>query len=199
MRVFAAKGYESTSLTDLERAMGINRVSMYATFGNKEALFVKAMMRYTDVGSRRFLRHLGMEHARDGFETLLRESVAMFTDPHGHGVCFVTQAPLTSGEISEKTKRFVAERRAGIELMLGRRLQQALDEGELLPHASVQNLARFFAVTILGLALQAQHGATRSELMRVVDVAMGTWPPAPRQPRKRKAAKPPAATTGDAA
>ncbi len=193
MSVFAAKGYESTSLAELERAMGMNRVSVYATFGNKEALFVKAMTRYTEVGSRRFLEHLGMESAREGFEALLRDSVAMFTDPNGHGVCFVTQAPLTGGDVSEGTKRFVADRRDGIELMLGSRLQQALDDGELAAGASVQDLARFFTVTMLGLALQAQHGATQAELMRVVDVAMASWP-APEARHKGGAAQAPAAT-----
>lgn len=176
MRVFAAKGYEATSLSDLERAMGINRVSMYATFGNKEALFVKAMTRYTEVGRQRFLRFLSMERARAGFEALLRDSVAMFTKPQELGVCFVTQAPLAGGAISDETKRFVAERRADIELMLGQRLRQAVAEGELAPNTSVQDLARFFAMTLLGLALQAQHGASRSALMRVIDVAMRAWP-----------------------
>ncbi|GAA0334747.1 TetR/AcrR family transcriptional regulator [Sphingomonas oligophenolica] len=184
MSVFAAKGYESTSLADLEQAMGINRVSMYATFGNKEALFVKAMTRYTEVGSHRFLHYLAAPSARQGFETLLRESVAMFTDPQGHGVCFVTQAPLTGANISAQTKRFVAERRAGIELMLCRRLRQALDEGELAPGTPIEDLARFFATTILGLALQAQHGATQSELLHVAEIAMRTWPPARRRLRK---------------
>src|SRR4051794_41577350 len=46
MKVFWAKGYEGASLPDLEKAMGINRPSMYAAFGNKHELFRKAMKRY---------------------------------------------------------------------------------------------------------------------------------------------------------
>jgi AcrR family transcriptional regulator len=176
MSVFAAKGYEAASLTDLELATGVNRVSLYATFGNKESLFIKAMTRYTEVGSRRLQPHLAMKSAREGFRALLLESVIMFTDPHGPGVCFVTQAPLTNADISEETKRFVAERRDGIQSMLRSRLQQAVEEGELASDAPIQDLARFYAVTIRGLALQAQHGGTRIELERVVDIAMATWP-----------------------
>src|SRR5438105_12548238 len=48
MKIFWRKGYEGTSLPDLTRAMGINRPSLYAAFGNKEALFRKALHRYTE-------------------------------------------------------------------------------------------------------------------------------------------------------
>ena len=49
-RVLKEHGYEGASLADLTRAMGINRPSMYAAFGNKEALFRKALDRYVDQG-----------------------------------------------------------------------------------------------------------------------------------------------------
>ena len=48
MRVFWEQGYEGASLTDLTSAMGITRTSMYAAFGNKEELFLKALQRYTE-------------------------------------------------------------------------------------------------------------------------------------------------------
>lgn len=176
MRVFSSKGYEAASLVDLTEAMGINRVSMYATFGNKEALFVKAMTRYTEMGSRRFTECLSTGTARKGIEKLLRDSVTMFTDAEGHGVCFVTQGPLNNADVSAETQRFVAEKRAKIELMFKQRLDQGVEEGELKPNVSTEDLARFYTVIILGLALQAQHGETREELLRVVDVAMERWP-----------------------
>ena len=48
LQVFWRKGYEGTSLSDLTKAMGINRPSLYAAFGNKEALFRKALDRYAE-------------------------------------------------------------------------------------------------------------------------------------------------------
>ena len=43
VKVFWAKGYEATSMQDLIDAMGIQRGSLYATFGSKQQLFLKSL------------------------------------------------------------------------------------------------------------------------------------------------------------
>src|SRR6185503_15427259 len=55
LEVFWRKGYEGASLPDLTKAMKINRPSLYAAFGNKEALFRKAIDRYVE----RTMAHVG--------------------------------------------------------------------------------------------------------------------------------------------
>lgn len=176
MRVFSEKGYEAASLSDLTSAMGINRFSMYATFGNKEALFVKAMDRFTGGVTSHLDATLAEGTARDSIERMLLESVSVFTAAEGPGLCFVTQAPLTAPEVSEATKQFVAQKRGVVELGLRKRLDRAFQEGELPVDVSTTSLARFYAVMIQGIALQAHHGGTRDELLAVVDVAMAKWP-----------------------
>ena len=172
--VFADKGYEATSLSDLTKAMGINRFSLYATYGNKEALYVKAMERFNQLQSERLVQTLSAPTAKEAMVSLLQDVVEKFTG--GHGSCFVTQAPLTSEEVSESARRRVADMRASVEKLIRHRLERAVKEGELPPKTSAADLARFFAVTIQGFALQAQHGGTREELLRVVDIAMSQWP-----------------------
>ena len=81
MRVFAQKGFEAASLTALTKAMKINRVSMYATFGNKEELFRKAIDLYSRGGAELFAGCLAADTARVGVDRLLRKGVTMFTDP----------------------------------------------------------------------------------------------------------------------
>jgi AcrR family transcriptional regulator len=175
-RVFADKGYEAASLSDLTAAMGINRVSMYSTFGNKEALFRKAMERFTHASGNHLAACLAADSARQAIEKVLREGVKMVTNPDGPGACFVTQGPLTAPDATEETRRYVARKRGDVERALRRRFDRAIDEGELPLTASAEHLARFYAVMIQGLALQAQHGATKEQLLAVVDVAMGHWP-----------------------
>ena len=45
LQVFWRKGYEGASLSDLTKAVGVNRPSLYAAFGDKRALFRKALDR----------------------------------------------------------------------------------------------------------------------------------------------------------
>jgi len=175
-RVFAAKGYEGASLSELTAAMGINRFSMYATFGNKEALFVKARTRYAQILDRRRKEALGASTAREGLERLLREGAAMFTDPAGLGVCFVTQGPLNAPDVSDETKRLLVRNRAAVERVIRERLDQAVGDGELPADTDTRKFARFFCVVIQGMALQARHGATKDDLVEVLEAAMQGWP-----------------------
>jgi len=177
-RVFADKGFEGASLSDLTEAMGINRVSMYATFGNKEALFVKAMNRFSCTSEDRVKSCLSASTAREAVERLLHEGVRMFTSPDGPGVCFVTQGPFEVANASEETRSFMAHKRSGIERMLRGLFEQSIESGKLSRNVSAEQLARFYSVVIQGMALQAQHGGTKEQLESVIEVAMSAWPAA---------------------
>ena len=174
--VFADKGYEAASLTDLTSAMGINRVSMYAAFGNKEALFKKAMERYSTVQAQHVATCLAAPTACEAVESLLRALVTVITGPDGPGTCFVTQPPLTADDTSEETRRYVAHRRGDIQRSLQRRIEQGIKARELPRSVPAEDLARYYALFIQGFALQVQHGVTREELMRAVDIAMTAFP-----------------------
>lgn len=175
-RVFADKGYEGASLSELARAMGINRVSMYSTFGNKEALFRKAMDRYTQASGNHLAACLSAGTAREAIENILRSGVKMHTDPKGPDACFVTQPPPTAAEATEETCRYFERKRGDVERALRRRFERAIEEGELPSSTNAEAFARFYAVLIQGLALQAQHGASEAQLTSVVEVALASWP-----------------------
>jgi hypothetical protein len=115
--------------------------------------------------------------------------VARYTNPEAVGPCFVTQGPLSADDISPEGKRAFEQKRTLMETALRRRFEHAIVLGELPKHVSATDLARYYAVVMQGLALQAQHGGTREQLERVVDVAMMGWPvaAAAKRPAKRRA------------
>src|SRR6185312_13908821 len=72
LRVFWRRGYEGASLPELTKAMGINRPSMYAAFGNKEQLFKKAVDRYCEEPAAHFEECLSAPTIREAAERLIR-------------------------------------------------------------------------------------------------------------------------------
>src|SRR5713226_9446609 len=90
LNVFWRKGYEGTSLPDLTRAMGINRPSLYAAFGNKSALFSKVLDRYAQGQACHVRDALAEPTARAVAEKLLSGTIDLLTDPgHPHGCLYV--------------------------------------------------------------------------------------------------------------
>src|ERR1700738_1733525 len=101
MQVFWEKGYEGTSLPDLTSAMGINRPSLYAAFGNKEALFRKVLDRYIEGPAGYVRQALGEQTARAVVERLLSGAIDLLTDPRNPGGCLLVQGALACGEAAE--------------------------------------------------------------------------------------------------
>src|SRR5256714_9940472 len=98
MHVFWAKGYEGASLSDLTRAMRINRPSLYAAFGNKEELFRKVLDRYMNGPLAYFGKALAAPKARDVIEQIFLGAANMPSDPRTTAGCLVVQGALACGD-----------------------------------------------------------------------------------------------------
>jgi AcrR family transcriptional regulator len=179
MRVFWQKGYEGTSLSDLTAAMGISRPSLYAAFGDKEALFRKALDRYA-AGPAAYLRAaMSAPTARAAVEQLLFGAVDLLTAPENPSVCLIAQGTLVCGEEADAIRREVTARRQRGEAGLRARLERAVSEGELPPDADAAGLARYFVTVVRGLGISALSGASRGELLGVARMALHNWPGKP--------------------
>jgi AcrR family transcriptional regulator len=176
MKAFWRQGYEGTSLSDLTSATGLNRPSLYAAFGNKEALFRKALDRYADTHMAFMRSALEEPTAREAVEALLRGFIASATDPRTPAGCLTVGAALTSGPAADAIRTELTARRRAGEANLRARLRRAQSSGDLPPDASPSDLARFINTLTQGIAIQAADGATRDQLNRVVDLALRHWP-----------------------
>jgi AcrR family transcriptional regulator len=176
MRVFWKKGYDGTSMSDLEEAMGINRPSVYSAFGNKQTLFLKTMERYSRYNGSRVAECLASGSARQGMERLLRLAVEVYTDPANPGGCFSTLGTLSCSSMPTDLKGHLSRARRAFELTLRHRFDRAVDEGDLSRNIATGDLAMFYGVVFQGLSVRAKAGGTREELLRVVKMAMEKWP-----------------------
>jgi AcrR family transcriptional regulator len=176
LKVFWQKGYEGSALSDLTKAMGINRPSLYAAFGNKKALFGKALDRYSEARLACLRKALSQPTARAAVERLLIGAADMSTDrsnPHG---CLMVQGALACGEAADGIRKELGARRAAAEAAIRKRLLRAKKEGDLPTSADPNQLARYISTVIHGIAVQAASGATRADLRRVVETALRAWP-----------------------
>jgi AcrR family transcriptional regulator len=177
LEIFWRNGYEGASLPALTKAMGINRPSLYAAFGNKQALFRKAVERYERGPASYARKALKKPTAREVVEALLEGVVALLTNPRNPGGCLMVQGALACGENANGVRQELASLRAAGVAAIRRRFQRAIDEGDLPARADASVLARFVATVTHGLAVQAASGASRKELLRVKDMVLRTWPP----------------------
>ena len=178
MRLFWRKGYEATSVSDLTGAMGINRPSLYAAFGNKESLFRRALDRYADGPSAYQREALQEPTAREVVTRILQGVIAMGTGPRNPPGCMWVHGVLSCGG-QEDIREDLARRRDVDETNLRRRFQRALAERDLPTGSDPATLARYVGTLNLGLAVQAAAGASRAELTRVADAILAAWPPSP--------------------
>jgi AcrR family transcriptional regulator len=178
LRVFWEKGYEGTSLNDLTEAMGITRPSLYAAFGNKESLFRKALDLYETEKLAYIRSAMEQPTARKVAEVMLRGSVdnVMSADePHG---CMGVITSVACGPESQSVREDVVKRGEVAKRALTERFERAKAEGDLPPHTDTEGLMRVLIAMLQGISVQANQGATREELDRLVESGLALWPSA---------------------
>src|SRR5579864_7728429 len=92
--VFWRKGYEGASLSDLTKAVGVNRPSLYAAFGDKEELFRKALDRYLKGPAAYTQEALRESTARAIVERMLLGAADLKTAGSKNGGCLMVQGAL---------------------------------------------------------------------------------------------------------
>jgi AcrR family transcriptional regulator len=176
MGVFWTKGYEGTTLEDLTQAMGINRPSLYGAFGNKEALFQKALARYNAGPAAYLEKALEASTAREAAERILRGAVDLGTHPDNPGGCLAVHGALATGDDAASVRKALVQYRAATETSIRKRFEQAQSDGDLSPKVNAADLARYITVVIRGMAVESASGATRAQLYQIIDLTMAAWP-----------------------
>jgi AcrR family transcriptional regulator len=176
LSLFWQKGYEGTSLEDLTTATGVARPGLYAAFGNKEALFHRALDLYE-------AKYLGfMRDALDEstslkvVERILLGSVDLHTMYSAHPGCLGLTGALAGSDEAESVRRELVRRRRVSQLALRTRLEHFQREGELPSTADCAALAAFVMAVSQGTAVQAKGGASKKGLEGIVRHVLSTWP-----------------------
>ncbi len=156
---FWKHGYEGASLEALTTAMGINRPSLYAAFGDKADLFEKAVRRYQATNGATMgvalLSAPDLDSAIEGYFAAVRQNVGGGVSPRG---CLVASV---LGEASEADPRW---RALATELLGGGREAIAASLRRFVPADAAARAAALMTVTTGGLAVLVRSGASDAEI-----------------------------------
>jgi AcrR family transcriptional regulator len=180
VQVFWKHGFQDASMHELTEAMGLSKPSLYAAFGDKEALYLKTLDRYVALLVERHAAVLENEaDARTAVAGFLKSLAAMLADPALPGGCFIINGTADCGGSTVPASVELALRDAlqASEMMVLQRLKRAKNEGDLPAGAQPEALAAMFGSLIAGLAVIAKSGAPLSKLNTVIDTAMAIWSP----------------------
>jgi AcrR family transcriptional regulator len=172
MRVFWEKSYEGATMADLAEAMGINRSSMYAAFGDKEALFRLVITRYREGPLTYIRKAVELRTLQAVVEALLYGTVDFLSNPDNPRGCLSVQGAIACGSGSKPVQQVMVEWRKTNEEFIKRRIQQAQKSGQLADNMNPADFARFLSSVMSGLAVQAANGATRAEMKRIAGIAL---------------------------
>jgi AcrR family transcriptional regulator len=164
MMLFWRHGYEGTSLSALTRAMKISGPSLYNAFGDKHALFNKALDRYLQLKAV-YLPTALREQTVDAVITKLFEgAIDLAMNPKHPDGCMLVHGALATGPECTAIQKALSARRAMAEGALRKRFEMARDAGDLPLAADVERIARYLITIIWGMSVQAAGGATRADL-----------------------------------
>jgi TetR/AcrR family transcriptional repressor of nem operon len=172
MRVFWRQGYHATSVDDLVRETGVNRASLYATFGDKHALFVASIRRYAETNLAVLKRSLHeAERAVDGIRAVVETFATISSSQAGAMGCLLGTATLEllphDAEVTALVGRCYALRRKEFEVALAR----AQAQGDLRVDIDLPATAAYLVTHLQGMRMMGKMQPSRAHAMRAARVA----------------------------
>ena len=173
VQLFWERGYEGTSLADLEAHLGLGRQSLYNAFGDKQTLFMKALERYRRVVGEKRLGHLTAPGAGlEAIRAFFKASVELLTEPGPRRACLIANTILERGSQDADVLLRCNHARAELERGFRRTVAQAKARGELPEGLDVEATATLLVSQSYGLSVLAKTGASAAELQAAVEVLL---------------------------
>lgn len=173
MQAFWSRGYEATSMQDLVDCTGINRGSLYATYGDKRALFLAALRMYDEKMRQKLLAELEAQHApREAIRHLFLAFLSQTSERAPNRGCFLTNTALELSAHDLEVRRIVANAQAQIEVFFVRMIKQGRDSGAIARDVRVRETARGLLATMIGFVVLTRSRPDHELLETIVSDAL---------------------------
>ncbi|MET0072470.1 MAG: TetR/AcrR family transcriptional regulator [Candidatus Thiodiazotropha sp.] len=181
MRVFWENGYSGTSVCDLTEALGINKPSLYAAFGNKEQLFARVLEHYTShygAPLRERLSQPADAPIADRIRAYMLGIIDLVNSKELPKGCLFVKSSCEAGgsALPEDLSLTLQVMRQANEKSLAEVLEHERKLGQLPATAKPKDLAEYLVSVLYGLSVLSKQGKSRGELIRIVDIAINALP-----------------------
>ncbi len=173
-QAFWTQGYEATSLQDLVDCMGINRGSLYATYGDKRQLFIAALKSYDLHIRHGLLDEFERSHPpREAIRQVFATFTSGISEGAGNRGCFLTNTALELAAHDKEIRKIVAGAQAQMEKFFARMIDEGKAQGEISVRVDTAATARGLLASLLGLVVLTRSRPERALLSGIVDEALG--------------------------
>ena len=168
MQAFWTRGYEATSMQDLVDCTGVNRGSLYATYGDKRALFLSALRSY-DERRRRMLAELERRlHPREAIRKVFSSFIDETSETGINRGCFLTNTALELAAHDPEIKQIVSAAQEDVEGFFVRTIKRGKADGSIPGHVKPQDTASVLLASLLGVLVLVRSRPDRAVLNSIV-------------------------------
>lgn len=173
MNLFWEKGYHATSMQDLVDRLGINRASLYDTFGNKNQLFDLAIEKYKAENIQQLADFLYQQlNVRQGLYLLFERSIdATLADESPKG-CFIVNTTTEMANADALIKERLSDNQTQIETIYYNYLQYGVNQGQISPYKNIKTISNYLYTLQSGINVIAKIQKDRASLLQIVSTGL---------------------------
>ena len=173
MNLFWKQGYSATSVQDLVIHLGINRASLYDTFGDKEQLFIKSFELYRTT-TKEWLVQFFQNHSdvKEGFSELFNKAIEEAILDKDKKGCFVVNATTELIPNDESLQKVLVENKRDFENLFYEYLKKGKENGQLKNNQDVKSIASLFYTLYNGIRVVSKVDPNKKELSNSINVVL---------------------------
>ncbi len=169
---FWARGYDALSTLSLVEITGVNKPSLYATFGSKEEIFEKVVNLYREKFKYEVaLKSLNKDSFKDAIKSFFEQVIIFATSNKKAKGCLAIHGALRTNN-DDKASKLLLQVRLDMEEVLNKRIRRAIKDGNYDCQFKPKYLAKYLATLHAGINIQILNDTPRKELEEVINIAL---------------------------
>ncbi len=173
MCLFWRNGFHATSMQDLVNYLGINRASIYDTYGGKKELFERAFTHYRTSNRKQLQAFLeSQENVKEGFRKLFEREISEATCDADRKGCFVVNVTTELVPNDEEMLKVIQENKTFMTNTFEDFLRKGVNSGEIAAAKNIQNIASLLHTFLNGLKIVSKTDSNEEELLTSVDTVL---------------------------